>query len=147
MHILVVEDDGLQAESVVSGLKRAFPRAVVNLVETEHQFVTGIDQIKNDPPSVIVMDVMMRWTEPSTDMPPRPENVKRDGFYKAGFRCRDLLAQYKETKNIPLILYTVLENEDLYMGDPDSFGTATYLRKDAELDSLVHTIRECTQMW
>jgi CheY-like chemotaxis protein len=144
LHILVVEDDEIQEESILPQLRREFPHDQVRAISTEYQFRAEMPELVTDPPDVVVMDVMLRWTDPSPNMPPRDEDVAREGPNRAGFRCKKLLASQARTRNVPVILYTVLERADISheLGPP---GSDIYLLKDANtVPLLVDKIRECT---
>jgi hypothetical protein len=106
------------------------------------------------------MDVMLRWTYPSENMPDWPEDVEKEGFYTAGFRCEELLSSKDELKNIPLIFYTVLERADLkeryeFLPGSPSLLTKTgraylqkpraYLRKSLESEPLIDLILQLTK--
>lgn len=145
MKILVVEDDHLQAEWIINNLEKAFSGATINRISTESEFYLKIDHVIKDPPDVIIIDVMLRWTDPGPDMPIPPEEVRMSGFYRAGFRCKSLLANNDITKDIPLILYTVLEYLDLQRDLQDLPEKAVYLAKDSDSTHLVDKIREVTQ--
>jgi CheY-like chemotaxis protein len=142
MNILVVEDDHLQAEWITSNLEKAFPGATINRIDTESEFHRQLNYIARNPPDIIIIDVMLRWANPGPDIPPAPEEVRTHGFYRAGFRCKSLLAQNDLTKGIPLILYTVLEYLDLQSDLQDLPARVVYLAKDSDPTHLVQKIRE-----
>jgi CheY-like chemotaxis protein len=141
MHILVVEDDHLQAEDICPKLKEAFGGCQVDLIKTEYEFRSRIDSIAAAPPTVIVLDMMLRWADPSSDMPEPPEDVMLEGHNYAGFRCERLLAEREATKGIPVILYTVLEQIDLQPFISRLSPTTKHLRKQSDLTPLVEFIR------
>ncbi len=68
--------------------------------------------------------------------------MKEGKFYRAGVRCKDLLAQRDDTKNIPVILYTVLEASDLNKELPDSSGNVVHVPKSSEAWPLVEKIKD-----
>ncbi|MGB8508129.1 MAG: hypothetical protein WCD76_06980 [Pyrinomonadaceae bacterium] len=145
LNILVVEDDDIQAKQILGQLRKQFPRDHVSAISTEHQFRAALPNIADRPPDVVVMDVMLRWTDPSRNMPPRDEDVRREGPNRAGFRCKNLLAAGERTRNVPVILYTVLEREDI-SHELHHEGSDIYLLKDADtVPQLVDKIRECTK--
>src|SRR6267154_1778537 len=109
MKILIVEDDHLQAEWIHMSLAQAFPKAEFNCVRTEAEFRSRFGEIADNRPQVVVMDVMLRWEDPSPEITPRPDYVEAEGFYRAGLRCERMLAQDERTSHVPVILYTVLE--------------------------------------
>jgi CheY-like chemotaxis protein len=141
MYILVVEDDKVQADLILSKLRYAFPRDRIEHFRTEHEFQSRIDKVITDPPDVVVMDVMLRWTAPSPNLPEQPDDVRQGGVLRAGFRCKKLLARHDETKNIPVIFYSVLTENDLRN---EIQPNDVYLLKDAEKADLVDII--CQQI-
>ena len=141
MRITVVEDDHLQAEHMEVELKRAL-NAEVQRIRTECEFRSQLGDLARRPPNVIVMDVMLRWTDPSVDLEKPPPDVTKEGFQSAGLRCQELLAGRSETSQIPVILYTVLEGEDLKGRVEKSNGPVVYLPKQADLSGLIDKIRK-----
>ncbi len=113
MHITVVEDDHAQSKSISEHLKQAFPNASIELIKTEAEFRRLFESRSHNLPHVIVLDMMLRWTDPGPDMKPPPEEVGREGFYRAGFRCVRFLKAREKTKDIPVIICSVLERSDL----------------------------------
>ena len=145
VKILIVEDDPLQVDLVCPALVQAFQKSEIKNITTEHEFRARLDEISNDPPDVVVMDVMLRWTDPAPDMPVWPDEVALEGHYFAGIRCSRLLAENTKTRHIPVILYTVLAEQDL-----DDFlrrsrhpqSTVCFLQKNGEAEPLIQKIRE-----
>jgi CheY-like chemotaxis protein len=141
MNILVVEDDHLQANWIRSSLEEGFPGATIQQISTEHEFHSRFNEIVVDPPDVVVMDVMLRWADPIPHLEPPPKEVQDEGFYRAGLRCKKMLAQDDRTANVPVILYTVLEYVDLEIDLRDSPSNVTHLRKEANSEELFDRIR------
>lgn len=150
MKILVIEDDHLQAEWICKNLEQAFRGDKIDRITMEMEFRSHFDEIANDPPDVVIMDVMLRWADPSPDLKPPPDDVKKGGFYRAGLRCTRILAQDKRTEDIPVILYTVLEHNDLQQNNfeadlQDLLKKAVHLPKEANLAPLIQAIRKVTR--
>ena len=139
MYVVIVEDDPLQVGDTVAALHRAFQDLRCDSIETESEFYSRLQQLKENPPDLVILDVMLRWANPSREMPPRHERAKREGFYTAGFRCRDLLALNEETRNIPVIIFTILEAEDFYR---DSLSPNTFVLRKGDTDTLVREVRK-----
>lgn len=141
MNIILVEDDHLQAEWAKSILEKAFGSVLIKRISTESEFYANLETFENSPPDLFVIDVMLRWTDPRPNMQPPPEEVVKDGFYRAGLRCERKLSEREKTRSIPVILYTVLEDIDLH----PELGTlphhVTYLRKDSDPTPLINQIR------
>ena len=139
MRIIVVEDDNIEADSLVNGLKEKL-NADVSVIHTEREFVGTLGSIAEHPPDLIVLDVMLRWTDPTPDLKIEdiPADVLRDGFYSAGVRCVKRLEADNRTKGIPVVFYTTLERNE--------FGLPiTHITKGEEIDSLAQAIRSKVQ--
>jgi len=145
MKILLVEDDYLQTDWVYSDLIREFPDAEIEKLSTESEFYSRLDGIAGASPDVILMDIMMRWAHPSPNIPPAPEEVKKDGFYRAGLRCIRLLSKSARTSRIPVILYTMLERADLEEPLRKLPANVTYMQKESDLTPLFQRIRAVTR--
>jgi CheY-like chemotaxis protein len=147
MKILIVEDDHLQADWIHQSLANKFPRAEIERISTELEFRSRVDNgnLAENPPDVIIMDVMLRWTDPGPDLKPPPSDVREEGFFNAGLRCERLLAQEERTSHIPVILYTVLERTDLKQ-DPEKLRrNVHYLPKESNPEPLIQLIRDLTR--
>jgi CheY-like chemotaxis protein len=143
MYILVVEDDYLQSNLICEKLRNTF-HANVKRLSTEMEFRQNLDELARNRPDVIIMDVMLRWTDPSPEVKIPPREVRKEGFYRAGIRCTKLLAEREETKGIPVILYTILERTDLenQLLELSPKMHVIHLRKESEVDRLIESIRE-----
>lgn len=145
MRIVLVEDDYWQSDWILGRLKRSL-KTSAEQVFTEHEFQKNFESYKESPPDVVIMDVMLPWTEADEKMEPRPAKVIEEGAYRAGFRCRELLASNGKTENIPVILYTVLDKNDLESeleGLPDN---VVFLLKDSDAEPLIKEILRITSL-
>lgn len=87
----------------------------VEVIDSELGFKKKIKDISLHPPTIILMDVMLRWTKPSPDIEVQPDYIKIEGFYKAGFRCQKLLMENDYTNKIhTCYFYTVLDKSETY---------------------------------
>lgn len=144
MKFVIVEDDHLQAGSLRRELERAFKGCEVQRIPTESEFRERLPHLAEERPDFIIMDVMLRWTDPSPDMKPAPEEVTRNGPARAGFRCLRLLGQHEELEDVDIILHTVLEQNDLgaaLEGMPAKVRV-TYLPKSSDYSPLLSLIRD-----
>src|SRR5690242_8194456 len=114
MRLLLVEDDPLQSEEFQEALVEAFPNAVVDSVTSECEFYKLLDQMELEPYDLIIMDVMLRWADPGRNIPEPPAEVLREEYYRAGFRCVSRLAERRKLKNTNVILFTVLQQTDIF---------------------------------
>ena len=144
MTIWVVEDNHWWARDACEELGKHFPADSVKQVKTEEEFYARIDEIAEDPEGILVMDIILRWTEAKLDMPVRPERVKKEGRYKAGFRCLEELARRKGPPKMPVILYTVLDEIDIEEDRKrisEGYKSVRYLPKN-ESSVLVACVKE-----
>ena len=136
MHILIIEDDYLQADLIEEALRQepVISLATIERISTESQFHAEFERIAKNPPDVIIMDVMLRWADPSPNMEQPSAEIIKEGIGRAGLRNEKLLNQDPRTRGIPVIIYTILEDIDLEMtGRP----RVNYLAKDSRLEPLV----------
>ena len=148
MHILYVEDDDLQFEVVSDALVRSIPAIHVINIRTESQFRSRFEQIAQDPPNLIILDVLLRWADPAPDMPEPPQEVIGAGIYKAGFRCKTLLETDVRTRDIPVIFHTNLLLSDI---QPDlavakQRGLVAALTAEPGMEKLVSIARSFLQV-
>ena len=121
MRIIIVEDDQLEEELVRKMLTSGqfkVPDGEIETIWTEADFYAKLDEIAGSPPrpDLVIMDVMMRWTDPAPEMPCAPDEVIQEGPTRAGLRCAEKLDKLNPA--IPILFYTILEREDL---DTDLF--------------------------
>jgi CheY-like chemotaxis protein len=139
--IVVVEDDYLQRDWISSLLQREFPRMNPELVRSESEFRQRLDHWRTDPPAVFVIDVMLCWAQPSRNIPDPPEEVIQDGFYTAGLRCQALLGANERLRNIPVLLYTILDRGDLEKGMERWPAGVAHIKKGDSESRLLEWIR------
>jgi len=140
-YIVLVEDHYDQAELIRTHLELAFADARVERIRTELDFRSRIPNLAVKRPDVIILDVMLKWTDPSPDLEEPPDDVKDEGFHRAGIRCADLLFTYPETRDIPIILYTVLELTDLPDYLSQGRSNVVHLLKESQIEPLIDAIR------
>lgn len=142
MKILIVEDDYLQAESVGEALQAEFSGARIQRIPTESAFYDWLANLQDDLPDVVIIDAMLRWADPAPDLAPAPEEIRRAGPARAGFRCRTRLREDDARLSIPVILYTMLEEEDLTAELGVERGSDfRYVRKDSNFGELISVLR------
>ena len=147
MKILIVEDDYLQACWLKGVLEEHLPGVEVRLIPTELKFREAMESLRSQPPDLVILDVMLRWTDPAPDMVPAPSDVRESGFFRAGFRCERLLRQYPETEETSVILYTVLEEGDIQQTDigfdlERLHAKTRYINKDSDPSHLLDAVKE-----
>jgi|ERR1035441_2337962 CheY-like chemotaxis protein len=144
MRIVIAEDDKLQADLFVRALNQVFPEAAVTLFRTEKEFRDGLESITMDPPDIVILDIMMRWTDPSLDRAPAPPDVNAGKFHRAGFRCQKLLERGDKTREVPVILYTVVESAEFTTELSALPSNVRMLPKMETMYNLIGAIREMT---
>jgi|ERR1022692_346492 CheY-like chemotaxis protein len=145
IEILSLEDDPLQAEWIRQTIESGVAGSKVNHVGTESEFVARFPGIVAAPPTLILMDVMLRWADPSPNIPERPADVKKGGMRRAGLRCCTRLAANPKTRVIPVILYTVLQSSELTELEKELDmvpPNLLYVQKDSNPAELLKNIRE-----
>jgi CheY-like chemotaxis protein len=118
-RVLILEDDSAMSEWLESAIHREMAdlRPEIEVLETESEFVLKwlpeFDKGLREKPAVIVIDVMLRWTDPDPDQPPRPPEVIDGGFMRAGLRCLDLIRKHTTLSRSRVVLFTNLSKENL----------------------------------
>lgn len=140
-RLVVVEDDHLQDGPLAEHLRSVFAGADVVTLTTEEEFRANLRGLRADVPDLVVMDVMLRWSDPRPDQPAPPEDVVSGGYYRAGLRCAQLMAEDDRLRGVPVVLYTILERGDLERDGARLPANASYVGKSSELDVLIRHIR------
>lgn len=109
MHILLIEDDWLQARQIADRLARDLD-AHVTVADSESAFRQHIARVWSGRPrpDVVVLDLMLAWDAGEGATPAPPPEVITDGNQKAGLRCLAYLREHDTTVAVPTILYTVM---------------------------------------
>ena len=139
-YILVVEDDFLQYRLIEIILKKRDLLSTMGIVRwgTEREFHTNIQELvnnKKDLPAIIILDVMLRWTKPNETVNQNEleDESPEDEYYRAGFRCLRRLRENPATKHIPVIIYSMLETDEIRKEWEDKWGKEpklAFLAKD-----------------
>jgi CheY-like chemotaxis protein len=145
MRVLLVEDDHPQAKSIAEALRRSFHDVEVRHICTESQFMEQFASIRQEPPDVVLLDVMLRWADPAPSTPEPPDEIRKGGFYRAGLRCLGKLCNTKETHEIPVIVYTVLAREDVKEEIEKAPPHVLFLQKDSDERRMIRHIRSLLQ--
>jgi hypothetical protein len=86
---------------------RNYPDAVVDKISTELEFHRRFPGMSDSEYKVALVDMMLRWTDPSPQMKAPPSDVVEQGFFVAGLRCRRKLLE----RSIPSIIFTIHDRE------------------------------------
>ncbi len=145
-NILIVEDDNMQLDMIQEVLFRTFSDVQFSDIQTEHEFYTEIPTILASPPDLILMDLMLRWTHPVPQMPAMPDDVKTEGYYRAGIRCIRKIMAASSKEPPPILLFTVLADDDVARDlealKQEGNVHVAYLQKTAPVADLIKGIRE-----
>jgi len=146
MKILIVEDDKLQFDFINNAFSRIWApdKPEIDRISTESDFRKKFHEIAVTNPDLIIMDVMVRWADPSPNIPVPPPEIVEQGFYRAGLRCVKMLAENEMTKNIPVIIYSVLDKSDMEDEIPN-LPNVKYLDKDFDPENLKKAISSILQ--
>jgi CheY-like chemotaxis protein len=142
---MIVEDDHFQADFLEGSLKRNFEEIEVDRITTENEFRARFAEIERAPPDLVTLDIMLRWADPEPGMREPPKQVLSDGFYRAGLRCLRSLLESQQTRKVPVIIYSVLNREDLTTEIKEAPPNVLYLQKDSDDQQLVWHIRSLLQ--
>ena len=139
MKILIVDDDHLEVNRIAEFFKKHMD-AQIESISTESEFVRRLDEIRGMKLNVIIMDIMLRWANPGPDLDPTkvPPEVLEEGFYTAGIRCLKRLKARSDTSDVPVILYSALDQKDF------KYEHVVHTKSD-ELAPLLAAVRERVQ--
>ncbi len=136
MRILLLEDDFLQRRDVKAALEREFDADVLAL-SCEKEFRDHVDSIAEQPPSVAVLDIMVRWASASREESAQPTDATDPS--KAGIRCARIFRSDGRTKDVQVILYSVLGEESL-LDEPLPEGVLSVV-KEHDCQNLIESVR------
>lgn len=146
MKLLIVEDDTYQARWALSSLSGELAGVTVQTISTEYTFRSEFEKIAAECPQVVIIDIMLRWTEPTRDMVLPPPEIRREGAMKAGLRCAKMLTQDQRTKGCFILLYSVLDRSSM-VDDLRALGpNVLFLQKSVDHDALAKTVRFLLQL-
>ena len=134
MKVLVLEDDQFQAHDIKRYLSSTFNCDVI-CIATELSFKRKLESGELDHCNVAVVDMMLRWTDPSPDMELPPGDVLKSGRYSAGVRCCAAL----KLKNIPCVIYTALDVDTVSVLAQQKYPI---VNKSVGYDALTEEIRQ-----
>ena len=147
MRIVLLEDNHLQAEVICRHLREnlRLHEEDIPCIKTERDFRKSLAEgaFESFQPDVFVLDVMVRWMDPEPDAEDdRPEDVKDEGYYKAGMRCARLLRD--SGCKTPIILFTIVEKlevqRELEKGG-HAIADLVTITKKGDLSELVECLR------
>ncbi len=137
---LVIEDDFVYTHSIITELKTEFNNVDILLVETEKDFYERFKEIEQFNPDIIILDVMIRWNNREA-IGEQPSDDLASDFFRAGFRCLELISNSNKLFDVPVVLHTVLDWHALITEVGNLPKHVVYLNKNSLLDKLLMTIR------
>lgn len=142
MYILIIDDDPDQFKYINRELLKesSFPIEKIERITTELEFRERYEEIAENNPDIIIVDIMIRWTNLSRHMTPPPKEIEEDGFYRAGLRIINMLNEDARTRTIPIIVYSILNKEDIEK-DIKDFSQVRYLFKDFDMRKMIKRIQ------
>lgn len=138
MKIVIAEDDSNQSKSIKKMIQDRWPQCHVLIITTESEFYEKMDLFQTERPFLFVIDVVLPWARLTRASTPPPK-ANEDPF-KAGVRCFEYLQMEAATKNIPVVLYSVLERVDLLPDPTLQISNATFVRKDPNATNFLNTV-------
>jgi CheY-like chemotaxis protein len=145
MRIVSLEDDEPFWELLKEALEERFKRIEELLwVRTESEFCEKIPEFAANPPDIFLLDVMVKWADAAENMPDPPKEVKQDGYYRAGLRCRKRLLENPATAPVPAILFTVLERGDIEKVMRELPQGTALVAKSGDFGELIKCIKKLT---
>jgi len=134
LRVILVEDDGDQAEDIRRALVSAFGDVSVETITSESDFQQAIYGAFDTAPHVIVIDIMIQGSaEGQSEFP-----AETPAFHMAGFRCEALLRSRGDAT--PVILYSVLDRSVLEESLARVGPNTQYVMKELHLNSLTNVI-------
>src|ERR1041385_9224120 len=141
MRIVVVEDLPTQAADVELQLRDAFSGVEIDVLTCESDFRDSLPAMAAAPPSLFIIDLILRWTTPRIPMPARPPDAATP--YRAGARCIRALLDRPETASVPVLIHSAVDPAGIteLNGLP---AHVMYARKGSDLASLVRSVLQPT---
>ena len=131
--VLLIEDDSVQARNLDRLIRQAFPGVSVNIIGTELEFRDKLPEIVPGSYRIALIDLMLRWTDPSPEMIAPPKEIYEQGFFLGGLRCRQALLE----KKIRSVIFTVHDRETF----PQLKADIDYVQKGPSFDPILNKLR------
>lgn len=109
MRLLLVEDDYLQRQFLEDHLARV--GGSVMPFATESDLMGALPTLDPGRVDRAVVDVMVRWSNPSRAPVLPPPEVAKQGYHRAG--CRIARALRHRMPRLPILLYSVLDESEV----------------------------------
>jgi len=110
MKIILVEDNHFFVQRIREDLFKKIKNLNLVQIQTELEFRKNIENIISPTPDLIIVDVMLRWTNPSPSMELPPNEILEEGLFSAGIRCKEILLQHKINEEVPILIISALDD-------------------------------------
>jgi CheY-like chemotaxis protein len=140
--IVVLEDDYFDREWIGKFLAKQFRSFKICFLKTEAEFHAAFQDFIAVPPSLVLIDVRLPWTEPAPVMPEPPAEVLAGTYREAGFRCWKMLRQNKSTDRVPIIFYTGIDEHENAGEDVVADRLTKFVEKDITDNKIVREMRQ-----
>jgi len=111
MRVLIIEDNHYHAEALKEKLFNHFQEIEIGVFGTEYDTYNNMGILEKSGLDIIILDMILPWCNPMSNMPEAPEGY--DSPYNAGIRCMSIFLNNSNFKNVPIIIYSVLDRKRL----------------------------------
>lgn len=140
IRIVLVEDVPAQAEDVQEKLRGAFAGLEIEPYTCEFDFREALPKFAANPPSLFIIDMILRWTTPRVPLPAMPATFTP---YRAGARCIRALTDQRATAKVPILIHSSVDPAGITELD-DLPDNVMYARRGSDLPSLVRAVLQPT---
>jgi DNA-binding NarL/FixJ family response regulator len=113
MKVVLIEDDYLEAGQIKDLLGQQYQGVDIVDIATESDFVAAIPALEEDPPDLVVMDIMIPRHRPSLNIVAPPEEDVDHLSLRTGIRLLGMLQGNARLRNVPVIIHSALAWHDL----------------------------------
>ena len=114
MRIIVLEDVPIAAASLVHLIRSECAEAQIRVLDNEFEFNQAHSDFIKQQPNLFVLDMRVRWTSSDLVAAVPPIDYQRTGSWRrAGLRCCRLLLSDERTRDLPIVLTSVLEDREV----------------------------------
>lgn len=112
MRILLIEDDYQYSEEVrldLSELMDAGGPLKIDVITNEREFREQFNRLADCGYDLAIVNIMVKWERPNAEKKRPDEDVLTGGYYRAGFRCLDLLRRDPRTARLNVVVHSNLD--------------------------------------
>jgi hypothetical protein len=121
----------------------------VQVIRTEVEFYRCLPELAATPPAIFIVDIMVPYKAVGDTDDFVPADIRRKAadhkFYRAGIRCTNSLLNTASLVQIPVILHSILEKEDLESDNDYPIPNAsnvTLCKKEANGHGIIQAARQ-----